>query len=70
MKKSANPIIFKGQLEDTGREGPPITVMGNMESLDWDNMLSVTNPIIWLNRYVLKQFGFKLTELHDSNIFQ
>lgn len=32
-------LSWRCQSVKGGREGPPITVMGSMESLDWDNML-------------------------------
>ena len=46
-----------------GQAGPPITIVGNTKSIDWENMFDVCNPVYWLNAHLKEYFGFSLRSL-------
>lgn len=41
-----------------GEAGPPISLRGKTDGIDWNKQLSVCDPIFWLNKYIREKFGF------------
>lgn len=43
-----------------GRKGPPLSMRGGLDSIDWGDMISVSNPVFWLEQWFKNGYGLSL----------
>jgi hypothetical protein len=53
-------VSFRSQRVKGGLRGPPVSLKGRVDGIDWTDQLSVCNPIYWLNLYMLERFGIHI----------